>query len=274
MIQKRVILCFVMVGVAAGLCSCRSPSGPMLSCDDDTKIKVVVVTGGHDFDRGSFFAAFDSFDDISYVESVQDDHSKLFETIGDWPFDVIVLHKMPQDLSPGRRENFQRLLDQGVGLLAIGHSPVVCSNWPEYKSILGGRYIQKETNENGAIVPQSKTPHGLEMKMSIKDTQHPITIGMSDFFIHDEAYGDYWFDETTHHLILGTDHLGHDNPIGWVGTYGKARVCYLQLGYVVEAYRDGNFRWLVQQAVRWCAGRLPEAIQTGPTVPLILPGLK
>ena len=274
MVQIRILMSLLLLSVLACMCSCQSTSGPKLSGDADNKIKVVVVTGGHGFEHDPFFTAFDSFDDITYVEAVQKDHSELFENIDDWQFNVIVLYNMTQKISPKRQENFKTLLKQGVGLLATHHSLAAYSDWPEFQNIIGGKYILKGATENGKTIPPSKFKHGLDMKISIEDTQHPITIGMSDFLIHDEAYGNYWFDEKENHLILGTDHPENDKTIGWVRKCGKARVCYLQLGHDAHAYRNGNYRWLVRQAIRWCAGALPEKVKIGPALPSILSGLK
>ena len=271
MIRIRIITSLVLCGVLGCLCSCQSASGPKLSADDAHKIKVVVITGGHGFEHDPFFAAFDSFEDIAYVEANQKDHSELFETIDDWQYDVIVMYNMTQKISPQRQANLKKLLDRGVGLLAMHHALGAFNNWDEFKHIIGGKYQLEETTENGQNIPKSKFKHGLDMKISIEDTQHPITIGMSDFLIHDEAYGDYWFDEKENHLILGTDHPENDRSIGWVRKYGKARVCYLQLGHDAHAYRNGNYRWLVRQAIRWCAGALPEKVKIGPALPFPLP---
>lgn len=274
MVQMRISASLIMGGILVCMCSCQSASGPKLSADATNKIKVVVVTGGHGFEHDPFFAAFDSFGDITYVEAAQKDHSEFLENVNNWQFDVIVLYNMTQKISPKRRGNLKKLLDQGVGLLAMHHSLAAYAEWPEFKHIIGGKYILKGVTENGKTIPPSKFKHGLDMKILIEDTQHPITIGMSDFIIHDEAYGNYWFDEKGNHLILGTDHPENDKTIGWIRKYGKARVCYLQLGHDAHAYRNGNYRWLVQQAIRWCAGALPEKVKIGSAIPSILPGWK
>ena len=273
MIRIRIITSLILGGILACMCSCQSTSGLKRFDDIDNKIKVVVVTGGHGFEHDPFFAAFDSLQDMTYVEAVQKDHSELFENIDDWPYDVIVLYNMTQNISPQRRENFKTLLNQGVGLLAMHHSLAAFQDWDEYKHIIGAKYYTKVTQEDGQTRQISKYKHDLDMTIYNEDPQHPITIGMSDFHIFDEAYGDYWFDEKENHLILGTDHPENDPTIGWVRKYGKARVCYLQLGHDAHAYRNGNFRWLVQQAIRWCAGALPEKVKIGPAIPSILPGL-
>jgi hypothetical protein len=85
-------------------------------------IKVVVVTGGHDFDHDPFFTLFQGQPGIQYVEAVQKDSSELFEDISKWDYDVIVLYNMTQDISDVRKRNFKALLDRGVGLVALHHA--------------------------------------------------------------------------------------------------------------------------------------------------------
>jgi hypothetical protein len=68
--------------------------------------KVVVITGGHGFEREPFFNMLDGIDGIHYTESVQKDHSELFENIRDWDYDVMVFYNMTQNISQKRRRNF------------------------------------------------------------------------------------------------------------------------------------------------------------------------
>ncbi|MBN1846514.1 MAG: ThuA domain-containing protein [Sedimentisphaerales bacterium] len=264
-----VLVCFCL----GGMCSCRQAAPRLAPGEAAGGIKVVVVTGGHEFEHDPFFAVFDGFEDVAYVEAAQKDHSEIFEDIDDWPFDVIVLYNMTQNISPQRQENFRRLLDRGVGLLALHHSLAAYPDWDEYRNIIGGKYYTKTTQKDGQTIPMSEFQHDLDMTIHVEDTQHPITIGMSDFFLHDEAYSGYWYDQKGNHLILSTNTAENDQTIGWIRKYGKARVCYLQLGHDSQAYQNGNFRWLVRQAVRWCAKQLPETetIDTGQL--LKLPGL-
>ena len=218
-------------------------------------IKAVVVTGGHNFEHDLFFSLFEGYDDIVYVEAQQKDHSEIFEDINGWDYDVIVLYNMAQKISPQRQKNFIKLLQQGVGLVALHHSMCSFQQWPEYSKIIGGKYYLKPS-EGYVVEHQASTyKHDMDINVHIADTSHPITRGMSDFQIHDETYKGCGF-EKDNQVLLTTDHSDSDKSIGWARRYGKARVCGIQLGHDAAAYKDPNYRRLIVRAIRWCAGRL------------------
>ncbi len=217
-----------------------------------SKIRIAVVTGGHSFEHDPFFTLFKGYDDIEYIEVQLKDHSEIFEDISDWDYDVIVLYNMTQEISPKRQKNFVKLLKkQGVGLVALHHMLGAFQTWPEYRKITGGKYFLKATEENRA----STYKHDIDMNVHIEDTSHPIMRGMSDFKIHDEGYK-YCDFEKNNHVLFTTNHPDCDKTIGWVRRYGRARVCGIMLGHDAAAYRNPNYRRLVAQAIRWCAGRL------------------
>jgi type 1 glutamine amidotransferase len=248
-----VVLVSILLVVAVCCCSC----GPSLQPEKEhtEKIKVVVVTAGHGFKKEPFFAIFESCDDIEYVEAEQQDHSELFEDISGWDYDVIVLYNMTQEISPKRQQNFVTLLNRGVGLVALHHSIGAFQQWPEYRKIIGGRYYLNEMQEDGVVHPKSQYKHDLNITAQVRDKHHPIARGMTDFVIYDEAYKQCVF-EKDNRVLLTTAHPASDEPLAWVRHYGKARVCYIQLGHGAEAYANENYRLLVSRAIRWSAGRL------------------
>ena len=220
-------------------------------------IKVVVVTGGHDFEREPFFELFQGYDDITYVEAAQKDHSELFEDISGWNYDVIVLYNMSQNISPRRQKNFESLLkNKGVGLVALHHAEAAFSEWDEYRKIIGTKYPLKDQTIDGVAFKKGTYKHDVDLTVRIADRNHPITSGLSDFDIHDETYKGLWFTKDNH-VLLTTDHETSDKTIGWVRpNYGKARVCVFQGGHDSKAYANPNFREIVVRAIRWSAGRL------------------
>ncbi|UCD51648.1 MAG: DUF1080 domain-containing protein [Phycisphaerales bacterium] len=220
-------------------------------------IKAVVVTGGHDFEREPFFAMFDSYADIDYVEAIQKDHSELFEDISDWDYDVIVLYNMSKDISPKRQENFKALLrDKGVGLVALHHAEGAYPNWDEYRRIIGAKYPLTDQTIDGVAFKTGTFKHDVDLTVQIADSDHPITCGLKDFAIHDETYHGLWFAEDNQ-VLLTTDHATSDKTIGWTRPdYGKARVVFLQGGHDGKAYANPNYCQLVGQAIRWAAGVL------------------
>lgn len=219
------------------------------------KIKVAVVTGGHDFEEKPFFSLFEGCDDIEYTKFQLKDDSELFEDISSWDYDVIVLFNMTQKITPKRQENFIKLLNQGVGLVTLHHAMGSFQEWPQYKKIIGTKYYLKETTEEGVTHPAATYKHDVELKVNIADTKHPITRGLSDFTVHDETYKNCGF-EKDNRVLLTTDEATSDKTIGWTRRYGKANVCTIQLGHGPQGYADPTYRRLIARAIRWSAGKL------------------
>ena len=245
-VGRRVMLVVVLLLVAGYVCSCGEFAD--LGRGPGEKIKVVVVTGGHAFERKPFFTLFEGYDDIGYVEAQLKDHSEIFEDISDWDYDVIVMYSMTQNISKKRKDNFKKLLNRGIGLVALHHNLGSFQSWPEFKKIIGAKYYLKPTEERRG----STFKHDIDMNVRIADTSHSITRGMSDFKIHDEGYK-YCDFEMNNRVLLTTGHPDSDRTIGWVRRYGKAKVCTIQLGHDAAAYKNINYRQLVAQAIRWCA---------------------
>ena len=254
--MRAVALVGVLLLLLGYVCSCsRFQKAQQPIQQQAGKIKAVVVTAGHGFQEEPFFAIFDSFSDIEYTSVHLQDHSEIFEDIGGWDYDVIVLYNMTQKISPKRRANFIKLLDRGIGVVALHHSIAAFQQWPEYRKIIGGKYYLEQMEEDGIIHRKSGYKHDLDLSVHLENKKHPITRGMRNFVIYDEAYRNQIF-EQDNHILLTTDHPASDKPLCWVRKYGKARVCYIQLGHGREAYASPDYRCLVARAIRWCAGRL------------------
>ncbi|UCE46211.1 MAG: DUF1080 domain-containing protein, partial [Phycisphaerales bacterium] len=219
------------------------------------RLKVVVVTGGHGFEHDPFFEMFDKMETIEYVEAVQKDHSELFEDISSWDYEVIVFYNMTQNISPKRRRNFMKLLERGVGVVALHHTMGAYQQWPQFKKIIGTKYYLNETVEDGVTHGKGSFKHDLDIRVHVANKRHPITKGLDDFTIHDETYRNCWFDEQNQ-VLLTTDHPTSDETIGWVRRCRKARVCTIQLGHDSKAYANSNYSQLVERAILWTAGKL------------------
>ena len=243
-----VVVAFLCVGCACG----RVDGHP-------ERIRVAVVTGGHAFDRGSFLQVFEGHADIEYVHLPQKDHSELFEDIRQWPYDVIVLYNMTQEISERRRRNFIALLDQGVGLVVLHHAIAAFRTWPEFEDIIGASYFLEDTVVDGVIHKASRPTHDVDFPIYIQDPRHPITRGLRDFRVHDETYKGFLCDPGNH-VLLTTDDPASDRAVCWVRTYRKANVCYIQMGHGPSTYANENYRRLVVGAIRWATRRLKENV--------------
>ena len=235
------------------LCSCAKETANIYN--QASAVKVAVITGGHDFDGEEFFGMFDSFEDIEYAHLPQEDDSEVFEDISDWPYDVVVLYNMSQDISPKRQKNFVKLLNKGVGLVALHHSNGAFQEWGEHRKIIGGKFYIEDSVENGVSHKKSDYKHGVDIPVRIANKRHPITKDLKGFTIHDESYKNCLIEEDNN-IILTTDEPSSDKSICWTRKYGNSKVCYIQLGHGLEAYNNENYRTLVAGAIKWSADRL------------------
>ena len=253
--MRRALLAVLLAGATFFLCSCGNAQPRAGLRGADEKIRVVIVTGGHGFDKAAFLGVFDAFADVKYVEAKQADDSEIFEDISKWDYDVIVLYNMGQKISPKRQENFVKLLKKGVGVVAMHHSIGAFQDWKTYPKIIGGKYYLRPMTEDGVMHEASKYKDNVKMEVKVEDQQHPITRGLKDFVITDETYKQCSF-QRDNHVLLSTDAPTNDKPVCWVRKYGKSRICYFQFGHGPKAYGDSNFRILTARAIRWSAGRL------------------
>lgn len=101
-----------------------------------------------------------------------------------------------------------------------------------------------------------------EYEVTIRDQEHPITKGMPAKFAHsnDELYQNSLVPEGA--TVLATawsdkkkdpKNTGKDEPMVWVTTYGKARVCNNAMGHDVPAMQDEGFQTLLVHGVEWVA---------------------
>jgi type 1 glutamine amidotransferase len=216
-------------------------------------INVVVVTGGHAYNEKNFPDWFSDLPDIKVDYARQKDDSELFEDISDWKYDVIVLYNMGQKISEKRQQNFLKLLDKGVGVVALHHSIAAYQTWPEFARIIGGRHFTAPAEFDGKRWAKSTWKDDQELKIKVDDPNDPITKGIKDFQTRDEVYKGQWHDPSAK-VLLSVDHPLCDAQIAWCKTYGHARTVYFQLGHG-PVYKNPVYRQFVAQAIHWAAGK-------------------
>ena len=218
------------------------------------KIRVLVVTGGHGFEKEPFFKLFKDNPEITYQAAEHPNaHARLTaEAAKQW--DVLVLYDMHQEITDAAKADFVARLKEGKGLVVLHHAIANYQAWPEYTKIIGAHYYLAATNINGVAKPRSAWKEGMKFRIHVADPEHPVTHGMSDFDTHDETYK--WFDVSEQcHPLLTTDEPESNKVIAWAKTYETARVVYIQSGHDHFAYENPNYQQIVRQAIRWVAKR-------------------
>jgi hypothetical protein len=213
------------------------------------KLNVLIVTGGHDFDRKSFFEMFDTFQDINYTELKQPEANSQLGTLDPKTFDVIVFYDMPKTITENEKANYYHLLKLGKGMVFLHHSQCSYQNWDEYKTIVGGKYHEEKNS------PQLSTyQHDVTFTVKIANPKHPVTKGIHDFEILDEVYGNT---EVLSGVtpLLTADHPQSSKIIGWTHKIENSRIVYIQPGHDKNGYFNPNYQKLVKQAILFVAGK-------------------
>jgi len=219
-----------------------------------TKLKVLVVTGGHGFQKEPFFEMFEENPEITFTAAA---HAKTNATVYErddlLTHDVVVLYDMPKTITEAQKARFLSLLDRGTGLVVLHHALVSYQHWPEYERIIGGRYPE-EDGKSGVVTAQVGYQHDVEVPVVIVAKDHPITTGVKDFVIHDEIYWGYRVGADVTPLLTTTQPKS-GKPLAWTRTERKSRIVYLQLGHDRSAYENPNYRQLVARSIQWVGKR-------------------
>src|ERR1039458_8186611 len=243
---------FITVGCLLGLLlSSSSFAAPPLK-PLSQKIRVLLVTGGHPFEKEQFFKLFQDNPDVTY-QAVEHPHAyALLKAEAAKQYDVIVTYDYGQKITEEAKADFVARLKEGKGLVVLHHAIAAYPAWPEYWNIIGAHYYLAATNVHGVLKPRSAWKEGMDFRLHIPDPAHPVTRGLSDFDIHDETYK--WFDVAKDcHPLVTTDEPESNNVIAWAKTYKGTRVIYIQSGHGHAAYENPNYQQLLRQAIRWTA---------------------
>ena len=217
-------------------------------------VRVLLVTGGHDYETNHFMKLFQDNPSISLQAVTHPKAHELFKTEASEKYDVVVLYDMWGKISEEAKKDFVNLLKNGKGLVALHHCLASYQDWPEYTKIIGGKYHLNKRTVNGVEQPGSTYKHDVTFTVNVSTTPHRVIRGISDFEIRDETYGNFEVLPDVTPLLTTTEPTS-SKTICWTHNYEKARVVYCALGHDHYAYENPNFKNLVYQAIRFVAPR-------------------
>jgi type 1 glutamine amidotransferase len=233
---------------------CFSFCSSAADLNSGAKIRVLIVTGGHDFEHDQFFKIFSDNPEITFKAVEHPNAYNQLTPEAATNYDVLVAYDMYQDISEQAQADLLAWLKHSKGLVALHHAIGSYQKWPEYSKIIGARYYLQKTVVDGVEKARSIYQHDLDFTVHVVDPSHPVTRGVKDFEIHDETYNLFDVANDVHPLLTTSD--PHSNKvIGWAKNYGAARVVYLQSGHDHFAYENPNYQKIVRQAIRWTAHR-------------------
>jgi type 1 glutamine amidotransferase len=205
--------------------------------------RILIVTGGHDFEREAFFKMFDAMDGITYQELEHTEANLQLGQIDPKTFDAVVFYDMPKSISEAEKESYHKLLKLGKGLLFLHHSLASYQDWDDFKTIVGGKYHEEKDS------PHSSTyQHDVTFPVMIKDPTNAITKGVADFKVLDEVYGNTEVLPGVT-VLLTTNHPLSSKIIGWTHQVENSRVVYIEPGHDNQSWTNPSYQRIVRQAI-------------------------
>ncbi len=213
--------------------------------------KILVVTGGHGFDKTNFFKMFDAMPGIRYDKAELPKEMGLLAPGLEKKYDLILSYDMNNfSVTEEQQANYAKLIESGMPLVVMHHSICGYDNLPLYPKMIGGKYLHKPTVIDEKECPVSTYKHDVDMNIEVLDKQHPITKGVENFTIHDEGYKGLYIKPGVN-VLLKTDSPDATSEVAWTTRYGKGPVFAIVLGHDKEAYSNPTLRKLLEQGIRW-----------------------
>jgi type 1 glutamine amidotransferase len=211
------------------------------------QLRLMVVTGGHEYPT-TFYTVFEGADDLRWDHAVS--NHAAFHTDLRKNYDVLVLYDFSQDITDEEKTNLRDFVEAGKGIVVLHHAIADYQDWEWwYKEVVGGKYLLKPFGS----MPESTYLHGQEACVTVA-MRHPITAHVGAMHLWDETYKGMWISPDVK-VLLRSDAPTSDGPVAWISPYPKSRVVYIQLGHGETAHLYPAYRTLVQDAIRWTAGR-------------------
>jgi HEAT repeat protein/type 1 glutamine amidotransferase len=190
-------------------------------------------------------------------------------------YNVIVANYTGDDWPAATQAALEQYMTNGGGLVVIHAADNAFPKWVAWNEMIGlggwggrneksGPYVYWK---DGKIV-RDETPgpggaHGAQVEylVTARDTQHPITKGLPDKWLHvkDELYsrlrgpGKNMTVLATSIQDKATGGTGRDEPVLFTISYGKGRIFHQAMGHAPEQMRCVGFIVTTQRGTEWAA---------------------
>ena len=141
-------------------------------------------------------------------------------------------------MTPEQERAVVSFVEAGGGFLNLHNSMGLYPEHGAYLDLIGGRYIGHGPLER--------------FRVEVADPDHPVTRGVSAFFVADEQHTPPYDEGRVHLLLRNRSDDGKSAAAGWVREPGRGRLCHLANGHTLEALLHPMYQRLMCNAVRWC----------------------
>lgn len=257
-------------------------------------IKVLFMSSYHPFDREGLFSTLDALgQDISWTHVEHPAAEQFYDPRLASAYDVILSYDAFAGRAPGAngsrmtgkdmppsaqtQANLKALMQAGnVGFVFFHHALSSWAHtWPAgvngnnaYIEMMGGvaDWGAELRNVRGRNYPPSGFKPKTPQRISVVNRNHPITAGLEDFDIVDEAYLCPIFEDSVQPLLRTNfkptasefterqkGHPDGSNLTAWYKAAERSPVVYIQHGHDNEAWTNPNYRRLMTNAIKWAA---------------------
>jgi hypothetical protein len=142
--------------------------------------------------------------------------------------------------SQSARSALQLYLTTGGALLGLHTASICFSDWPEWQSLLGGRWVW------------GSSWHPAPEPVTIAIEPNTALSHLPAFTVHDELYSDLKLDPDTTVLATGVSHaMVTPQPVIWQHQVGQGRVVYDALGHDSASLNHPTHAQLLRDAAQW-----------------------
>lgn len=132
---------------------------------------------------------------------------------------------------------------RGGGLLGLHTASICFDDWPQWAEVLGGAWVWGRSFH---------PPLGPVRAAMLPG--HPLTAGLPDFEVIDEAYTALALQPGVAVAATVQAPGQAPQPALWTHAYGAGRVVYDALGHDAASLNEPTHRLLVQRAAQWAGG--------------------
>ena len=217
-------------------------------------VKVMVVRGGHSYDTPGFEKMCLALEGVK-CDLVLTAHMEALSVAEiDEKYDAILFlnqnKKYPTE--ERNRKQYLNLTKRGIGMVFLQFTLSSQPEWDEFHDLVGGKWFLKKFEAD----PKKHSTYfpGLEAKIKILNTDHPVTKGLKDFSMTDAYYGNIYVAPSVTPL-LGTDTPKVSKVIAWTHTYEKSKVVYVMPGFSDGSYQNKSYRKLLANSLTYVAAQ-------------------
>jgi uncharacterized protein len=225
-------------------------SGSLMWAQENPDLKILIVTGGKNFEEKEFYKIFEDHESIAFDTASKPAVFELFNSDFISDYDAVLFYDTYRTTTDFEKEAFLNLFKKGIGALFLHHSLVSHQDWDEYRNIIGGKYHYNAWIEKDKKYGPSTYKHDQNFMVKTLNKEHPILSNISDFNIHDEIYINVEITENISPLLT-SNNCESMKYLGWINKFMNSDVVYIQLGHDESSYKNENFRKLIYNSLYW-----------------------